>query len=315
MACATFPLVWWGGWVVASGSGMAFRDWLTSDGALMPLYPWLSSAGDKFIEHGHRLLGMAAGLLTIAVVVSAYAAKSRPVVKRYAWALLVGVIVQGVLGGLRVVFDERVVALIHGATGPLFFAAAAAFVVITSRRWVEAKPLPQPSPADRKLTRLAIICAALTYGQLLLGVVVRHSALMVRSGSAPLFEAATYLHVITAVAVVAYLAMLAVRAWRADALKRLSAAIALLVVAQFMLGLTTWMLKYGLPAWVAAWTGDVDFVNREAALARALIVTGHGAVGALLVALTTVFALQATRRTGLPLAALPSISTSGRVLA
>ena len=82
LACATFPLVWWGGFVTATGSGMAFKDWLTSDGVFMPLYPWLSSAGDKFIEHGHRLLGMLSGLLTIGLLISLYVAEPRRWVQR-----------------------------------------------------------------------------------------------------------------------------------------------------------------------------------------------------------------------------------------
>src|SRR5262245_15685441 len=76
LACATFPLVWWGGFVAATGSGMALRDWLTSDGVLMPLYPWFSSAGEKFIEHGHRLLGMLAGVLSIALLASTLLTRS-----------------------------------------------------------------------------------------------------------------------------------------------------------------------------------------------------------------------------------------------
>jgi len=57
LVCATFPLIWVGGLVTTTDAGMAFRDWITSDGYFMPFYPWLSSAGDKFVEHGHRLLG------------------------------------------------------------------------------------------------------------------------------------------------------------------------------------------------------------------------------------------------------------------
>ena len=295
---------------------MAFRDWLTSDGVAMPLYPWLSSVGDKFIEHGHRVLGMAAGALSIAVVIACHVAGERPAVKRYAWALLVGVIAQGALGGLRVVLDARVVALIHGATGPLFFAAAAGFVVVTSAKWRETKPVAKPTPADRRLTRLAVLCAGLTYAQLLLGVVVRHSALMIRDSSASLFEAATYLHVLTAVAAVAYLMMLLYRSFRAGALQRLTTTIGLLIVLQFTLGLATWWVKYGIPAWATSWVGEFDFVNREAAAVRALIVTGHGAIGALLVALTFVAAMWAAHRTGgLERLKLPAISTGGRVLA
>ena len=65
LVCATFPLIWVGGLVTTTDSGMAFRDWLTSDGTFFLFYDWLSSAGEKFIEHGHRLLGAATGFLAI----------------------------------------------------------------------------------------------------------------------------------------------------------------------------------------------------------------------------------------------------------
>ena len=77
LACATFPLIWIGGFVTTTDAGMAFRDWLTSDGHFMLAYPWLSSVGDKFVEHGHRLLGAAAGFLSIALAVVVWRCESR----------------------------------------------------------------------------------------------------------------------------------------------------------------------------------------------------------------------------------------------
>ncbi|MBX3424129.1 MAG: COX15/CtaA family protein [Pirellulales bacterium] len=325
LACATFPLVWWGGWVVASGSGMAFRDWLTSDGVAMPLYPWLSSAGDKFIEHGHRLLGMVVGALTIVLVVSCHVAPERTAVRRYSLALLVGVIAQGALGGLRVVLDERVVALVHGATaansgatmsggarvvalvhgatGPLFFAAAAGMVVLTSSRWQNEPSLTNPGQPDYKLRRLALICAGLAYAQLLLGVVVRHSALMIGDRAPALFEGAAYLHVLVAAAVVVHLALLAVRSRRVEQLRGVTAGLAALVAVQFILGIATWLAKYGWPAWATSLVGERHYLNREAESVRAIIVTGHGAIGALIVALAVVAALLAAKRIGTHVAA------------
>ena len=66
LACATFPLIWVGGLVTTTDAGMAFRDWMTSDGTFFLFYDWLSSAGDKFVEHGHRLLGALVGAIVSA---------------------------------------------------------------------------------------------------------------------------------------------------------------------------------------------------------------------------------------------------------
>ena len=316
LCCATFALVWWGGWVVASGAGMAFRDWLTSDGHAMPLYPWLTSVGDKFIEHGHRLLGQAAGLLAIALVVSCHKAPATPAVKRFSWILLAGVIVQGALGGLRVVLDERVVALVHGAVGPAFFAATAAMVLVTSRSWERLQTVATPTVDDRRLKRLAVLCAGLAYAHLLLGVVVRYSALMTSDAAGRLFETAAYLHVIVAAAVVAHLVMLAARSRRVAELRRVGIGLAALVTVQFMLGIATWLVKYGWPAWASRMFGEHDYVNREADALRALIVTGHGAAGALTVALAVVAAMIASRRVALGhVAAVGAATYAGRALA
>jgi cytochrome c oxidase assembly protein subunit 15 len=313
LACATFPLVWWGGFVTATGSGMAFKDWLTSDGVFMPLYPWLSSAGDKFIEHGHRLLGMLAGVLTIALLISLYIAEPRRWVRRFGVALLVGVIAQGILGGMRVVLDERMLALIHGCTGPLFFAAAAAMVAVTSPRWTESSTTPVVgSLTSPKLLRLAILTAVLAYLQLVVGAVVRHSPLMLSEGAASIFQIAVYFHVILALAVTFHVLLLAHKCFWSRVSRTLSTSLALLIGVQLLLGVSTWMLKYGMPQWATGIIGETGHFNRATGTASAAIVTAHGAVGALIVALCVVLALQIARQLGV---ASPSRRPNGIRLA
>ena len=46
---------------------------------------------------------------------------------------------QGVLGGLRVLLDDRQIAQLHGIVGPTFFAYAVFFAAITSRWWQAAR--------------------------------------------------------------------------------------------------------------------------------------------------------------------------------
>ena len=133
---------------------MAFRDWITSDGYFMPFYPWLSSAGDKFVEHGHRLFGMTAGILSIVLVIVTWRTEPRSWVRKFSLVILAGVILQGILGGMRILLDERTLALVHGCTGPLFFALTVAMVVFTSKWW-HAAQVAQGSEQTRKLLRLA----------------------------------------------------------------------------------------------------------------------------------------------------------------
>ena len=300
LACATFPLIWWGGFVTATGSGMAFKDWLTSDGVFMPFYPWLSSAGDKFIEHGHRLLGMLAGVLTIALLISLYLAEPRRWVRLFGVALLFGVILQGVLGGMRVVLDERALALVHGCTGPLFFAAAAAMVAVTSRSWREAGPAACVFATPPKLLRLAILTAVLAYLQLVVGAVVRHTPLMLTETAASIFQIAVYFHVILAIAVTFHVLLLAHKCFWGRVSRAMSVNLALLIGVQLLLGVSTWMLKYGMPGWATGFIGETGHFNRANGTLSAAIVTAHGAVGSLIVALCVVLALHVARRLGVP---------------
>src|SRR6187401_2379732 len=81
LALITFPLIWVGGLVTTYDAGMAVPDWPNTFGYNLLLYPWQTWLGgpwDLFIEHGHRLLGMAAGLLAIALVATTIYVDRRP---------------------------------------------------------------------------------------------------------------------------------------------------------------------------------------------------------------------------------------------
>jgi cytochrome c oxidase assembly protein subunit 15 len=320
LACATFPLLCWGGVVTVTGSGMAFSDWLTSDGVFMPLYPWLASAGDKFIEHGHRLLGMLAGFLAIALVVACWRSEPRRWVRRFSIVLLAGVILQGVLGGLRVKIDARspetarVIALVHGCTGPLFFAATVAMAVVTSRRW--ASTAARTDDASPKLLRLALLTALLAYLQLVVGAVVRHAPLLSSDSAAAIFRAAVYFHLLLAAAVTVHVLMLAHKCFWRRVCRSTAVVLAGLVVVQLALGASTWVVKYGMPTWATAIIGETGHFNTAESAASTAIATAHGAVGALVVALCVAAALRAGRQVNLqPASARPVAAPLAGVVA
>jgi cytochrome c oxidase assembly protein subunit 15 len=308
LVCATFPLIWWGGLVTVTGSGMAFVDWLMPDGYFMPLYPWFQSSGEKFIEHGHRLLGMLSGLLTIALLISLFRSEKRRWVCLFGIGLLLGVIVQGILGGLRVDLDERVLALIHGCTGPLFFAACAGMVAVTSPRWLNGPAIiagdavrPETSrlvSADAKLMRLALLTAILAYLQVAVGAVVRHSPLMLWDSAAIAFQIAVYFHIFLAFAVTAHVLMLAHRCFWRHVARGAAVSLAVLIIVQLLLGMSTWLFKYGMPQWAVATFGEWPYRNTDSGLIQGVIIAGHGAVGALIFALCTVTALKVGRQCG-----------------
>jgi len=301
LVCATFPLIWVGGLVTTTDSGMAFRDWLTSDGTFFLFYDWLSSTGDKFIEHGHRLLGAAAGFLAIGLVIVTLLTETRTWVKKLSFVILAAVILQGMLGGARVVFDARTLALIHGCTGPLFFALCVAMVVVTSRWWLTAKSLVAEESA-RKFFRLALVCTCLAYAQLVVGAVVRHSPHWMAEWTATWFQTAVYFHLFLALVITGHVLSLAWRCVR-NGLQRFGGLCLLALVGlQLLLGAGTWFVKYGVPHWASLWLGELPFVNREADVLQAAIITSHVAVGSLILVISVAMTLRLGRqfRIGLP---------------
>lgn len=298
LACATFPLIWVGGFVTTTDAGMAFRDWLTSDGHFMLAYPWLSAVGDKFVEHGHRLLGATAGFLSIALVVVVWRTELRSWVRKFSLVILAGVLLQGLLGGLRVVLDERTLALVHGCTGPLFFCLCVAMVVFTSRWWKEVE-LKDSTDRARGMLRLALLCTGLALAQLVVGAVVRHSPHMLTADASALFQTAVYLHVLLALLIVGHVTLLAWRCCRGRVQVVAGLSLAILVVVQLALGAGSWIVKYGVPRWAASLLGDPLFVNREADFLQNAIVTSHVAVGSLILVMSLTVALRLARQFGI----------------
>ncbi|QDT00170.1 COX15/CtaA family protein [Adhaeretor mobilis] len=316
LTAATFPLIWWGGFVTTTDAGMAFRDWLTSDGHFMLTYPWLSSTGDKFIEHGHRLLAVLVGILTIGMVVVAYRCESRTWVRRYSLLLLAGVILQGVLGGLRIVLDERLAAMLHGCSGPLFFALCTAMVVFTSRWWQvqEVTRISDKShqTATNSLARLAIICCGLAYLQLVVGAAVRHARYLTAPSAATIFQTAIYFHIVLAFLVLGHVLLLALKCFRQHSHRGYAVALSLLLVVQIALGMATWVVRFGVPVWATNIIGDVGLVNVSASTSMAVIITAHVATGSLIVAMSLAMALRTLRQSSFELPKF--LSEQGKLL-
>src|SRR3954463_8872575 len=179
LACATFPLVWVGGLVTTTDAGMAVPDWPNTYGYNLFLYPWqswLAGPWDLFVEHGHRMLAATVGLITIGMLFVFMRLERRNWVRGMGFAALGLVMFQGALGGMRVLFDERTLAMLHGMTGPVFFGLTVALAVITSRTWLSDDP-DDSHAIDRgagQIRLLATVTAVLVHLQIGLGEVLRH---------------------------------------------------------------------------------------------------------------------------------------------
>jgi len=87
-----------------------------------------------------------------------------------------------------------------------------------------------------------------------------------------------------------------------------------LVGIQILLGMSTWLVKYGMPGWAMARFGELQFVNREADFLQASIITSHVAVGSLILVIALAIALRIGRQTGVGLRmSTSSLSTPTRL--
>jgi cytochrome c oxidase assembly protein subunit 15 len=253
-----------GALVTSLDAGMAFLDWPTSDGQNMFLYPWLKDFHenrDKFVEHGHRLAGSLIGLFSIGLVVMARRFEPRGWVRVFAAGILSAVVLQGLLGGFRVIADARVAALVHGLFASLIFAAITVFSLATGSKW--SNGIDSAHTAKRVSTGLRFLALATplaVLGQSLLGGLVRHLGLALHEHLAGAILAA-----LLTVAVIA-------ASWQSRLawLRPTSLGLSLALLAQLVLGAGAWVTRFGFP--------PVGYVAVQQAPEQILFRTAHAVV-------------------------------------
>ncbi len=237
---ATLLLLGVGGLVTSWEAGLAVVDWPNSFGSNMFLYPLSRMTGGIYYEHAHRLFGSLVGLTTLVLAVHLWRHDDRPFVRRLGVAAFVMVVVQGLLGGLRVTghftlstdaaetAPSLVLAVVHGVFGQLFFATMASLAVLTCRGYRHATPEPGAEGAarDRALTTALVHSLVL---QLVLGALVRH------------YDWGTVLHIGWGSLVAVAGIVVGVRAWGVrrshPPLRRGGIALLVLIPLQLVLGL------------------------------------------------------------------------------
>ncbi|MBI4042146.1 MAG: COX15/CtaA family protein [Deltaproteobacteria bacterium] len=174
-ASATLFLIFAGGMVTSTGSGLAVPDWPLSYGMLMP--PMI---GGIFYEHGHRLIAATVGLLTIVLAVWLFLAEKRKWVRMLGLFSIALVCFQGLLGGLTVLFLlPTAISVGHATLAQIFFSTVVTLAVVTSQKWKEGRVLLPSSHKEKNLLQRlplwGVITLAAVFIQLILGAWMRHS--------------------------------------------------------------------------------------------------------------------------------------------
>lgn len=286
-AAATFPLLFIGGLVTSKGAGLAVPDWPTTFGYNMFLYPWSKMIGNIFYEHSHRLVASGVGLLTVLLAFSLWFYERRRWLRRLGAAALTLVIVQGVIGGLRVVLLEETLAVLHACLAQAFFALTVSLVFFTSQEWAEEPHKIELADAGRPfdrlravrelepLQRLCVLTTVMIYLQGVLGAVVRFTG------------AGIHLHLLFAALVALHVIFLAARILRFHGNQA-----KLFRPAMLLSGLLILQLALGLGSYLGKFT---PLGSSLPVLATVMLRTSHVVTGAVMLVTGLVLTLRSYR--------------------
>ena len=126
-----------GGLVTSRDAGLSVPDWPLSYGQLMP-----PMEGGILYEHGHRMVATTVGILTIVSMVWLFRVERRRWLRWLGVIALLAVILQGVLGGLTVLYLlPWWISTSHACLAQLFFSTTVAMALFTSDWWLRG-PIP-----------------------------------------------------------------------------------------------------------------------------------------------------------------------------
>jgi heme A synthase len=226
------------------------------------------------------VIGMGIGLLlSLGVgVTGVFAGRRGAGVRLLAIVTLVAVMIQGLLGGTRVLYNAlngEQLATIHGVFAQVVFALLVSLAVLS------AKNPPHTVPSTR-VRWLANALVALLFVQLVWGAIVRHTP-------TPL---AQRLHFLTAFLVLGGVIVLSL-GLKADSAARsrvrlLNVVMGMLVTLQIVLGVEAWMGKFG--------TYVIPALEQEIPDEKAIIRTAHVLIGTLLLGTVVAIAVRLARR-------------------
>jgi cytochrome c oxidase assembly protein subunit 15 len=179
-AASTAVLIFAGGLVTSTGSGLSVPDWPNSYGWFMFTFPIENWVGGIFYEHSHRLIASTVGFLILVLAFWLWRAEPRAWVRKLGFIALGAVIAQGILGGITVLwYLPDPISIAHASLAQIVFCLTATIALVTSpgwRRGYVARDGAHVSKADdRTLQRVAIATLAVIYLQIVIGATMRHT--------------------------------------------------------------------------------------------------------------------------------------------
>ena len=177
VGASTALLIFAGGLVTSTGSGLSVPDWPNTYGWFMLTFPVDMWVGGIFYEHSHRLIASMVGFLIVVQAVWLWRAEPRHWVRRLGYIAVAAVTTQGILGGITVLwFLPAPISITHASLAQLVFCVTVSIAVFTSPGWLRAYSTRQaPLDTDRPLQTIAILTTVFVYAQIVLGATMRHT--------------------------------------------------------------------------------------------------------------------------------------------
>jgi heme a synthase len=219
----------------------------------------------------------AGALLSAIILVARSFAQHWPTEAKIAILALPTVMLQGVLGGLTVLFYYLpwYVSTLHAAVAQTFFCLVILMALVTSATWKKNHRFPTPGRKDRIIRTHAFASIAVVYMQLILGAAFRHNGMSVKW------------HVLWAIVVTLLLLATGVRVLveysTVAALRRPAFALITMLLLQVILGFAAYWSRID-------WSKDAV----QPLISLVLSTVSHVAGGTILLAITWLLAAQVT---------------------
>ena len=174
VALSTAVLIFAGGLVTSTGSGLSVPDWPNTYGHFMFTFPLDKMVGGIRFEHTHRLIASTVGFLILVLAIWLWRAEPRAWVRRLGYLALGAVITQGILGGITVLwYLPDPISIAHASLAQIVFCLTTAIALFTSRGWLDSSA--SPSSGDAVLRKLTVVTTGWIYVQILIGATMRHT--------------------------------------------------------------------------------------------------------------------------------------------
>jgi cytochrome c oxidase assembly protein subunit 15 len=170
-SCCTVLLLMAGALVTSNNAADSVPDWPLAYGKLVP-----PLVGGVRFEYTHRVLAGLVSILTLLLAVWLARVERRRLARRLGWTALGLVIVQALLGGVRVLVGHPAVsATAHAILAQVFFLTTVGLSLYLSPWWQRDLPLLDDS-SSLTTRSLALWTTLAVLAQLVLGAAFRHGA-------------------------------------------------------------------------------------------------------------------------------------------